>query len=151
MRNMLISILLVAFVMSVNAQDRARYKNFVPQLLSAGTSMVSRTMNTSLDDTTGTISTIGFTYVGVQITPSADSIGVVASVRVSRDGSTWSPFTTIDSVISRVTAVTPNGGIELPAKYLAFPYVQFRFIDSADANFGANPSPTLRFEIVRRY
>jgi hypothetical protein len=152
MKNLLISLMVVCLSVGAYAQTgAARYSNFVPSDLSAGTRMTGITMDTSLDDTTATFSTIGYSYIGAQFTASADSVGILVAWRGSRDGSTWSAFATYDSVISRTTTVTAVGGISLPDKALAFPFIQLRFTDSADSGFGANPAPTVRVEVIRRY
>jgi len=151
MRNMLISVLALFVVVGLQAQDRTAFKSYSPRTLSAGTAMTARTMDTNLSDTTSTIDTRGFSYVGLSITGSSDSIGVLVAIQGSQDGQTFSALSVIDSVISRSTGVTGIGAVSVPDKWLAFPWIRFRVYASADAGFGANPAPTINFQVIRRY
>ena len=151
MRNLLIALMAVFVVSTVRAQpDGSKFQYGIGRLLSAGTAMTARTMDADLDDTTTTIDTRGYAEVGIQIVPTADSIGVIVLYRVSKDASSWSHFYTEDSLVNRTTAITPSKGVALPADALMFPFVQFRLDASVDGNFGVNPSPTLNVNVVRR-
>lgn len=154
MKNLLISLVALAFVASMaTAQHRgdlSRYDQYVPNTLDGVSAMTALTVATSLDDTTNSIDTRGWGYVGVNLKASADSVGVLVAVQGSVDGINWSTFTTVDSLISRTTTVADQEGFAMPDDFLSFPYLRVRLTGSADGNFGANPTPTVAVKVVRR-
>jgi len=154
MKNILISLAALLLVGSMaTAQHRgnlADFDSYVPVTLDGVSALTALSMSTSTDDTTMQIDTRGWSYIGLSFVSTADSIGLLVSFQTSVDGITWSPLTVTDSVISRVTAIAPQGAVALPDDQMAFPYVRFRLYASADANFGANPAPTIGVKVVRR-
>ena len=154
MKNLLISVVALVFVASMASAQRgdlSRYNNYTPVTLDGVSAMTALSVALALDDTTKDVDTRGFSFCGVNIVGSSDSIGVLVAVQGSKDGITYSAFTTLDSVISRTSGVTGIGAVPVPDKWMSFPYLRFRITGSAGGNFGATPTPTVAVEVVRRY
>jgi len=154
MKNILISLAALFIFASVASAQRygERFDKYTPSQLDGAGSMSALSMAAALDDTTKEVDTRGYSYVGLLVTPSSDSVAVVVSYQGSRDGVTYGSFVTIDSLISRTTAVTEPKGFALPSAGLAFPFVRFRVDASTGAGgFGADPTPTINCEVIRRW
>lgn len=141
---------LLSFVLVAQDNTRKVYNDtFVPSTLFAGTSMISRTLATTLDDTTREFNTRGYAavYVGIEAAGN-DSGRVLFSYSPSKDGVNFETFIAIDSA-SFVDAGYVKY-IPLPSNALGAYAVRVRAYGDANvARYSANPSTTAKFVVVR--
>ena len=150
MKKLIGFLFLVSFVVVAQDNTLTVYNDtFTPSTLFAGTSMASRTLSTSFDDTTRAFNTRGYAavYVGIEAAGN-DSGRVLFSYSPSKDGVNFETFVAMDSA-SFVDAGYVKY-IPLPSNALGAYAVRIRAYGDANvARYSANPSTTAAFKIIR--
>ena len=150
MRKIALILVMSAFVFAQNSAIQHYSDPYIPSTDYAGTLMSARTLSTSYDDTTKSITTRGYADVFVGLETAANDSGrVLVAYAPSKDGVTFDAFVALDSLVTTGT-VGKIKYIRLPDNAMGAYAVKVRLYGDANVDkYSANPSTTLTTRIIK--
>jgi len=152
MKQLIIIALILLSVVSVYSQ---RQDILYPDVsygrtLTAGTTMSARTAATTLDDTTRGFNTRGYAkvYIGLELAANDSANPLFVAYQVSKNGSTWSALTVLDSA-NFVGTVGDSKYFELPANAMGAYQARVRVYGRVGGGYSAGPVTTVATKIIR--